>query len=59
MPPKDTFGTILDRRKAGQSVQTQTANHGTKNPNLKNKSKNNKEFEPFYNDEQFLKIVLE
>jgi len=28
-------------------------------PNLKNKSKNNKEFEPFYNDEQFLKIVLE
>ena len=28
-------------------------------PNLKNKSRNNKEFEPFYNDERFLKIVLE
>ena len=28
-------------------------------PNLKNKSRNNKEFEPFYNDKRFLKIVLE
>ena len=26
-------------------------------PSLKNKSKNNKEFEPFYNNEFFLKIV--
>ena len=28
-------------------------------PNLKNKSRNNKEFEQFHNDEKFLKIVLE
>ena len=28
-------------------------------PNLKNKSRNNKEFEQFHNDERFLKIVLE
>ena len=36
MPPNDTFGKVLDRRKAGQSVQTETSDHGTKNPNLKN-----------------------
>ena len=30
------FGTVLDRRKAGQGVKTQTTDHGTKNPNLKN-----------------------
>jgi len=56
MPPKDTFGTILDRRKAGQSVQTQTANHGTKNPNLKNPDK--AKLPTFPGDFELLKLTL-
>ena len=53
---KDTFGTILDRRKAGQSVQTETANHGTKNPNLKNPDIS--KLPSFPGDFELLKLTL-
>ena len=36
MPPRDTFGTVLDRRKAGTGVATTTEDHGTKSEFLKN-----------------------
>jgi hypothetical protein len=50
------FGTVLDRRKAGQSVQTETADHGTKNPNLKNPSK--EKLPTFPGDFELLKLTL-
>jgi len=53
--PSD-FGTVLDRRKAGQSVQTDTADHGTKNPNLKNPDI--KKLPTFPGDFELLKLTL-
>ena len=34
--PEEAFGKVLDRRKAGQGVKTEAADHGAKNPNIKN-----------------------
>ena len=56
MPPKDTFGTVLDRRKAGQGVKTEAADHGTKNPNLKNPDKS--KLPTFPGDFELLKLTL-
>ena len=53
--PSD-FGKVLDRRKAGQSVQTETANHGSKNPNIKNPDI--KKLPSFPGDFELLKLTL-
>ena len=53
--PSD-FGTVLDRRKAGQSVQTDTTDHGTKNPNLKKPEKS--KIPTFPGDFELLKLTL-
>ena len=54
--PEEAFGKVLDRRKAGQSVQTQTADHGTKNPNLKNPVEG--KIPSFPGDFELLKLTL-
>ena len=37
MPPNDTYGVVLERQdNTKEGVTTGTADHGTKNPNLKN-----------------------
>jgi hypothetical protein len=53
--PSD-FGKVLDRRKAGQSVQTETANHGSKNPNIKNPDIS--KLPSFPGDFELLKLTL-
>ena len=50
------FGTVLDRRKAGQSVKTETADHGSKNPNIKNPDAS--KLPTFPGDFELLKLTL-
>ena len=54
--PEEAFGKVLDRRKAGQSVQTETADHGAKNPNIKNPDI--KKLPTFPGDFELLKLTL-
>ena len=54
--PEEAFGKVLDRRKAGQGVKTEAADHGTKNPNLKNPDKS--KLPTFPGDFELLKLTL-